>query len=88
MVETVRRTRAGGLAVVTAPRAAAERCARNGSTAVVASSRRAREDGQREAATRAGRLAALLQRAAGFLSRQAFLAVMAHCCGLPDASAV
>ena len=49
---------------------------------------RAREDGRREAATRAGRLAAFLQPAAGFLRRQAFLAVMAHCCGLPDASAV
>ena len=39
MVEAVRRTRAGGLTVVTARRAAAERCARNVSSAVVASSR-------------------------------------------------
>ena len=46
---------------------------------------RAREDGQEEAGTRAGRLAALLQRAAGFLSRQAFLGALAHWCGLPDA---
>ena len=87
MVETVRRTRAGGLAVVTAPRAAAERCARNGSTAVEPSSRRGREYGLREATTRAGRLAAFLQRAAGFLRRQAFLAAVAHCRGLSDASA-
>ena len=39
MVEAVRRTPAGGLTVVTARRAAAERCARNVSSAVVASSR-------------------------------------------------
>ena len=38
--------------------------------------------------TRAGgRLAALLQRAAGFLGRQAFLAAVAPFCGLADASA-
>ena len=48
---------------------------------------RAREDGRGEAATRAGRLAAFLQPAAGVLRRQAFLAAAAHCRGLPDASA-
>ena len=49
---------------------------------------RAREDGRGEAATKAGKLAAFLQRAAGFVSRQAFLAGVAPFCGLPDASAV
>jgi hypothetical protein len=84
MVEVVRRNRASGLGVVTAR--LEQRSAAPGMSAARSYSpcARAREEWQGEAATRGGRLAALLQRAAGFLRRQTFLAVMAHCCGLPD----
>ena len=87
MVVVVRRTRASGLGVVTAlsqQRSGGRRMSAARSRPLRA---RAREAGQGEAATRAGRLAAFLQRAAGFLSRQAFLAVVARFCDLHDASA-
>ena len=87
MVEAVRRTRAGGFAVVTARRAAAERSAKDVSSAVVASSRPGARRRARRGCHRGGRLAPFLQPAAGFLTRQAFLAAVAPFCGLPDASA-
>ena len=84
MVEAVRRTRAGGLEVVMARRAAAERSAKDVSCAVVAPSRARARGRARGGCHKGWQVGSFLQRAAGFLRSQGFLAALAHCFRLSD----